>query len=163
MAQTTFTANPPKGLPGMPVDMGPKDDRSMLAEEELAPGVFVVWGTTERQALLPSAAFTDADVVGVTVRTHKARRDGAVADNENYEAEARVPVRRKGRIWVTVENAFTPGAAIYARHTASGGNTTIGAVRVTDNDTNTASAIAGARLLNSGDAGDLGLLELNLP
>ncbi len=164
--QTSYTQDPAVAFPGQPADIGFKDDISTIVEEAsgIAPGLVVVRGTDpDRQAALPSAAFTDAEVLGVSLRTHKARSDGAVADNENYEDESRMPVRRRGRVWVVVENAFTAGASIFGRHTAGAGGSVIGRVRVTDNDTNTCSAVAGARLVTSGGAGELGLLELNLP
>jgi len=162
--QSTYTQDPAVAFPGQPADTGFKDDISTVVEEAtgIAPGLGVVRGTADGQAALPAADFEDSAFLGVSVRTHKARADGAVADNENYEDKASMPVRRRGRIWVVVEDAFTAGAAVFVRHTAGGAGEVPGNFR-TDDDTAAASDITGARFVTSGDAGALGLIELNLP
>src|SRR5688500_5297032 len=109
MAQTSFTAKPPLGFPGMPHDTGFTDDISCIVEEAdgIAPGLVVVRGTDrERQAKLPTATFAATEVLGISVRTHHARLDLSATGTENYENESSIPVRRKGRIWVEIEDAF---------------------------------------------------------
>lgn len=165
MAQTTISAEPAIGFPGQPADSGFKHDISTLVDEAngIAPGLLVIRGTdVDVDAALPAAAFTDADVLGVSIRTHKARSDGALVDNEVYEDDTPMPVRRRGRVYVTVEDAFVAGQQAYARHTAGAGGSDPGAFR-TDDDTATASVVNGARFMSSGGAGEIGVLEVNLP
>lgn len=100
------------------------------------------------------------DVLGVSIRTHKARQDGAIENAENYEDEDQMPVRRKGRIFVTVENAFEAGDRPLVRCIASGAEQ-LGAIRVGDNDSGDCFPWSGARLLTSGSAGAIGVLEVN--
>lgn len=100
------------------------------------------------------------EVLGVAVRKHKARSDGSVSNNQVYLVDEVVPLRRKGRIWVTVENAFTAGDRVLVRAIAAGAEK-LGAVRVGDTDSGDCIELPGARLLNSGSAAGLGLLEVN--
>jgi hypothetical protein len=165
MAQTTFTQNPEIGLPGMPVDDGDKDDISTLVETVLdpgiAPGLAVIRGTLDDQAQEPQGVtFTADEFLGCTVRTHKARQDGSVADNEIYADEERMPVRRSGRIWVTCEDGCTAGEPAFARYVAGAGGSILGSWR-TDVDTASAVAVAGARFVSTATAGELAKLELN--
>ena len=101
------------------------------------------------------------DVLGVAVRQHKARLDNSASDAELHEDESVMPVRRKGRIWVTVENAFAAGDRPLVRVVATGSED-LGAIRVDDDDSNDCIPWSGARLMSSGSAGELGLLEVNV-
>lgn len=161
--QTSFSARPPVGFPGMPHDVGFTDDISCIVEQDggIAPGLVVIRGTDrERQAKLPAATFAATEVLGITVRTHHARLDLSSTGTENYEDEASIPVRRKGRIWVEIEDAFEAGDPVYVRFTAPG-TEQIGAIR-TDADTANAVLVAGMRIVSSGAAGALGIVEVNL-
>ena len=163
MAQTTMTENPDLGFPGQPADLGSSPDLSGIVEEAngISPGLGVVWGTAGRQVSLPSAAFTAADFAGFSVRKQKARQDLAVDNAEDYQDEESMPLLRKGRMIVTVEDVFVVGDPVFVRHTAPG-TETIGAVR-TDNDAGNASQVDGARFVSAGGAGELGVIEVNFP
>lgn len=163
MAQTTMNENPDAGFPGDPADNGFKDDHSGIVEEAdgISPGLGVVWGTAGKQVSLPSGTFTDAEFAGFSVRRHKARPDLAVADNEDYQDEESIPIRRNGRLKVEVEDAFSVGDPVFVRHTAPAAET-LGAVR-TDADVDEADQVAGARFVSEGGAGDIGVIEINLP
>ncbi len=102
-----------------------------------------------------------AEVLGFAVRTHKTRNDGSTSNNEVYLVDEVLPVRRKGRLWVTVENAFAAGDRVFVRAIAGVGEK-LGAVRVSNSDSGDCIELPGARLMNSGSASGLGLLELNL-
>lgn len=99
------------------------------------------------------------DVMGVSLRTHKTRADLSAADNELYEDEDVLPVRRQGRIFVTVENAFAAGDRPLVRLVAAGAEK-LGAIRVGDNDGGDCAPWPNARLLTSGSAGAIGVLEI---
>lgn len=101
-----------------------------------------------------------ADVLGVSVRTHKTRTTFAATDSEVYDDEATMPVRRKGRIFVEVENAFVAGSGVLVRCIAAGAER-LGAVRVDGTDGGDCVAWKHARLLTSGSAGEVGELEVN--
>lgn len=163
MAQTTMTENPAVGFPGDPADTGPKNDLSKIVEEAtgIPPGLGVVWGTEDNQVSLPSGTFGGADFVGFSVRRHKGRPDFALADNEDYQDEESIPVRRQGRLKVEVEDAFTAGGQVFVRHTAPG-TEQLGAVR-SDADTDEADSVTGVRFVTSGGAGEIGIIEINLP
>lgn len=163
MAQTTMTQDPAIGYPGQLADNGSQPDLSGIVEEAngISPGLGVVWGTAGRQVSLPSAAFTDADFAGFSVRKHKARQDLAVDDAEDYQDEESMPLLRDGRMIVEVEDAFVVGDPVFVRHTVGTGSV-IGAVR-TDADTASASQVTGARFVSAGGAGELGVIEVNFP
>src|SRR5688572_4135058 len=163
--QTTFAANPAVAYPGMPVDTGFTDDISAIVGTSagIEPGLFVVRGGAggERPPIgVVPAAIAATSVLGVVLRTQKTRLDLSASGNEVYENQSSIPVRRKGRVWVVVENTFTAGANVYVRTVAAGAEK-LGAVR-TDTDSGDAVLLAGARLMTSGGAGELGILELNL-
>jgi len=117
-------------------------------------------GGTATLGTSASVSLDGGDVLGVSVRTHKARQDFSSSDAENYEDEAAMPVRRKGRIYVEVENAFAAGDYPLVRVVAAGAEK-LGAIRVGDTDGGDCVVWTKARLLTSGSAGALGLLEIN--
>jgi hypothetical protein len=108
-----------------------------------------------------AASVGGGDVLGVSVRTHKARSDFSASDAQKYLDEEVMPVRRKGRVWVTVENAFEAGDMPLVRGIAAGAEK-LGAIRVGDTDSGDCFPWTRARLLTSGSAGALGLLEINV-
>ena len=73
-----------------------------------------------------------------------------------------MPVLRKGRIWVEVEDyaSVVDGAAVYVRHIAAG-TEELGAIR-TDADTSDADVLPGAKFLGVA-VGTLAMVELNIP
>lgn len=99
------------------------------------------------------------DVLGVSMRTQKARNDFAVTGVDKYEDETIMPVRRQGRVYVQCENAFTAGQRPLVRCIAAGAEK-LGALRVGDSDSGDCFPWPGARLVSSGGAGDLGILEV---
>lgn len=101
------------------------------------------------------------DVLGVSVRRHKARLDFSAVDAELHEDESVMGVRRKGRILVTVENAFEAGDHPLVRVVADGAEKR-GAIRVGDSDSGDCIPWTKARLMSTGGAGEVGVLEVNL-
>lgn len=160
--QTSYSDDPAIGYPGQPADSGYKDDVSRIVDETdgIAPGLVVVRGTDpDTQASLPGSGSTAADVVGVSIRTHHARGTFGSTDTDVYDDGTSLPVRRIGRVYVTVEDAFTPDDDVFFRIAAGAGGSTLGAVR-TDADTASAVAWTSAKFVNSGSAGGIGILQI---
>lgn len=117
-------------------------------------GSFKLGTTTER-------AIGKRDGIGISMHSHKALIAQSTDENEVYEDEDTMPAGRKVKVWVTVENAFTAGDAVFVRCTATG-DEVAGAIRVTDTDSGDCAQLMHANLVTSGDAGDLGQLEVDL-
>ena len=79
-----------------------------------------------------------------------------------YPAGMTVNVAKKGHFWVVPEATVVAGDPVFARITANGGLTQLGALRA-DADSANAIVMGGARFLSSGAAGAFVVLELNLP
>lgn len=100
-----------------------------------------------------------ADVIGVSLLTQKARSTFVAADNETYEDEERMPVRKEGRIAVACETAFEAGQRPLVRLAATGAER-LGAFRATDDDGGDCVRWNRARFITSGTAGAIGVLEV---
>lgn len=116
-------------------------------------------------AVLPSA--TGFVFEGISVNRAKGRiKDNSVSPpitgDAEYKEDESFPVLRKGRIWVIPEDAVTPASDVYLRHTANGVTFVPGRWR-TDADTAKGDQITGARWLTTASAGQLAVLEINLP
>lgn len=99
------------------------------------------------------------EVLGVAVRTHKGRPSGVAANNELYENEERILVRKAGRIAVACENAFRPGDRAFVRVIA-GGSERRGAIRVATTDSGDCVEWSRAHFVTGGSAGEIGILEV---
>jgi hypothetical protein len=76
-----------------------------------------------------------------------------------YPDKEPIAVLRRGFIWVAVEGAVTEETPVFARTAASGGNTTIGAIRG-DADSANATLIPNARFITSTTAAGLAIVEV---
>jgi len=104
---------------------------------------------------------TVGKLAGLTVHSHANEQAAANSDNVGYDLASAMSVLRKGRIYVRVEDAVTKTSGVYARHTASGSNTTLGKCR-SDDDSSSAGLVPGARYETSADAGGIATVNLNL-
>lgn len=158
MSQTSV-AEQGKGFPGQRVDAGFNDVLSVIAEGAVIDGRMVSRGTDpDSQGLIPAAAtdITNADnVLGVSLRDQS--RESSSSGDPQHEDKAVMPVLRKGRVWVYVEDAVTPDSDVFVRF--QGGDE--GMFR-SDADGGDAAQLAGARFMSSAGAGELAQLELNL-
>lgn len=77
-----------------------------------------------------------------------------------FEGQTMVPVMRKGRIYVKVEQAVAKGDPVYVRFSASGSQR-LGAFRM-DADSATAALLPRAAFLTPASANGLAILEINL-
>lgn len=119
-------------------------------------------GGTATLGTSASKSLAGADILGISLRTHRTRLDLSSSGSEVYEDESSIPVRRRGRVWVTVENAFEAGDRPLVRMVATG-DEKLGAIRVGDTDSGDAVYLPSAEMVTGGGAGDLGILEINLP
>lgn len=136
---------------------------TLYASRVLSASIPAQAGTNGTYTIGTAAAATlaGAEVLGVSVRTHHARLDLAASGLDTYEDETSMPVRRKGRIWMVIENAFKAGDRVFARAVAAGAEK-LGAARVANTDSGDSIAVPGAVLMTSGDAGELGIVELDM-
>jgi len=162
MSQTSYSIDMVAGNDGQVYDIGFNDFVSGLAEVALIPGIVVTKGTSVNEVDLPNAA---ADVSNPLLVKGFVVRDLAVEVPANgaitYAATEAVSVMRQGRIWATCEDAFTPASSAFVRITAASSFTQLGRIR-TSADGGTATALSGIRFLNSGSAGALALLQVDL-
>ena len=139
---------------------GPEDVRSVVNPSgKLFFGRMAVVGASEGVAAHPSAA--SQRPLGVVMHSHAivSKEDGLDA---GYGAKETANVLRKGYVWVVIEETVAIGDAVYFRHTASGGNTKLGAFR-NDADTATADQLTNARWVRGGTAAEgIALLELDV-
>lgn len=157
--QTQINEYMAKGLAGQIADIGPTDIVTRINESESAVpfGVFVTKGSAEGTAVLPEAAtdITGLTGLGVVLRSHTQPR------GEGYAAGDPLPVIKKGRVWVPVEDVVEAETEAFVRFVADAGEQQ-GAFR-SDSDGTDAVALPGAKFVTDALAGELALLDLNLP
>lgn len=153
MSQTSYPTEMAVALEGQLADLQPRSIAGYAAEVEVPFGRLVIQGTKDSQCKLP--ATTGFKPLGVTVHSH-AREIDAVTKNDM------VNVLRQGAVWVRPETVVAAGGAVYVRHTAGDAGQTPGRFRA-DADTDKADLLAGARWRTSAGAGQLAILEINLP
>lgn len=111
--------------------------------------------TSDTQVKLPAAGGdVTATAIGISVR--QTFREYIAA---GYDDKHVIPVLTFGQIWVAVEGAVTAEGIAYARHTANGGNTTLGLFRA-DTDSGNAAAVPNAKFKTSTTAAGLAIVEL---
>lgn len=162
MSQTSYQVNQDVAFAGLVAEsQSPVDILSRQNPAVAVPyGVGVVQGTLDADVIVPTATamITDGRFIGVAVseQTVVSSASGTAA---NYPLNSSVPVLRKGRVWVTVEEAVTPVSPVFCRF-ATGSGTVLGAFRASA-DTATAVAVPRARYMTSAGIGGLAVLELN--
>jgi len=119
-------------------------------------------GTANFKTCKSPAASTDTHIGATEYLPARAPTGDGV--NE-YAAGDLVSVVRKGQIYLISEAAMSVGDPVFARYTANGGNTLLGAIRV-DADTARALQVPGARVVKPSVTVNgviLTLVDLNLP
>ncbi len=104
---------------------------------------------------------TNDTLHALSMHTHQLAQDrdtGAVT----YPQYSMVNAVRKGRIWVTVEEAVTSDDSVYLRFKANGTGKDPGQFRKSS-DSSKAILVSGARFVTSAGAGELAVVEINLP
>lgn len=166
MPQTTVNQNPAVGKEGLLYDAQHAPDALITGYVDesagIKPGRLVIRSASgDWTGELPDGTGSlGTNVLGISAFTHKGLVNPSSEDNEVYEDNEPLPLLRKGRIWVISEDAFTPSDPVFVRVVAGVGEE-LGTFR-TDADTADAIAFTAARWMTSGDAGGLGVLEVNL-
>lgn len=115
--------------------------------------------TSDKNVKLPSASGDVSNPAGFVVRTGaiESTRDGLAPA---YQAGDPINIMRAGRIWTACEEAVTADTAVYARITANGALSQLGALR-NDTDGGKATLVPGARWIDSAAAGAPARIEFN--
>lgn len=121
-------------------------------------------GGTATLGVSASRTLGGGDVLGVSVLDASKTLETSLSssNNEVFENDTVMPVLRKGRICVVVETAFKAGDCPLVRFVATGAEQ-LGAFRTGTTDSGDAIEWRAARLLNSGSAAGIGVLDVNLP
>jgi hypothetical protein len=150
MAQTVYMRGYEAAFPGQLGETSDSYVRSLTNTDttNLAAGIFVAQPAVEGTA--KNLAAVGDVVAGVTLNVF-AREPGvmsALSGSECWVVGASMAVLDEGAVWVLSEEALAVNDPVYARHTANGGNTVIGAIR-NDIDTDKCRRIKGARVLQA--------------
>lgn len=108
-------------------------------------------------AVMPPAVTGDITNKTVGIVMASQSLESSLSGDPQYGRYSAVPVLRRGRVWVSVENAVAEGGLVYARHTAD-----FGRFRA-DTDTGAATLVPGAVYRTSTTGAGLAVVEINLP
>ena len=139
----------------------------ILNETNVPFGVLVVedlTGLSDDRAHLPQATgdiTTVGSVAGIALHTQFVEQSVGGTNNLGYDPQSSMNVLRKGRAYVQVEDAVVKGGLPFVRFVA-GASEQLGAFR-SDADTSDAVALPDARFVTSAGAGELAIVEINLP
>lgn len=130
-------------------------------------GKFVVQdveSSADQKAHLPytAAQITGNRALGFAKHDQAVEQANPSSDNVGYETQASLPVLKQGQIYIEMEDAFTPASDVFIRYVVGAAGTVLGAAR-TDADTSKAAQLPASRIRNSGSAGDLAIIDINLP
>lgn len=136
-------------------------------QEAIGFGKFVVKDVeagADQKAHLPYAAahITGNRALGFAKHDHANEQANPASDNVGYATQSSLPVLKQGQIYIEMEDAFTPASDVYIRYVVGAAGTVLGATR-TDADTSKAALLPASRIRNSGSAGDLAIIDINLP
>lgn len=133
-------------------------------QQEVTFGKFVVQdpdGAEKCHLPYLAAHITGLRSLGFAAHNQAHEQARNVANNPGYEFQSEITILNKGRIYVAMEDAFTPEDAIYIRF-KTGTGSELGAAR-TDADSTTAALLGSAVIRNSGSAGELAIIDINKP
>lgn len=163
MAQLTYNANLRPPFPGFAQGEG-YNLHGFNTQAAMASGVAIVDDSVangERAIIAPTALLLT--VLGITLFQHT---DSSDLDNDDiYAADSVVPYRRRGLVWVQVEETVAVGDQVFFRHANAGAGEALGAFR-NDNDGGDATALTIAaaglagRWVTGGTAATAALLEV---
>ena len=164
MSQLAYSVNMAVAQAGAKYDISPMQDVMSKHNpvDEILLGVAVVKSSEDDDAIKLPAASTDITVAGrcLGVAIRKMDMASALSSPSVYPVKSSVPVMKKGRVWVKVEEAVAPNDPVYVRF-AAGTGTQKGAFRASA-DTATAALLAGAKYLTTAAADGLAVIELDL-
>lgn len=164
MSQTSYSVNMSEGKNGALYDCGDNDVMSYVVPTTGAAvgyGKLVVRNGTEGQCKLPAAS-TDVtvkeNVLGFALAQQNIESDSS--GDPEHPVGSVIPVLRKGRAYVKVEETVTEASEVYVRY-AAGGNG-VGAFGDTAG-TSERALLDGARYVKGASANGLAVVEFNLP
>lgn len=113
------------------------------ADAAMPAGVLVCQGAKDRSVKLPAASgdLAQNKIRGIAI--YLALREPYLTDTNEYHQYDTVNYVTRGDVYGIVEGAVSAGGQVFARITASGGNTQLGAFRA-DADTGNAVAVPNA-------------------
>lgn len=163
--QTTYPAAFALGFEGQLADGGSDrhSETRVNTTVEMSFGRAVVrHASNDNEVEVPSTG--NVNFEGITHHTHAVELGSIVGTaTEGIPEDKPANILRKGRIVVLVEEAVTPADSVFFRHNAPGAlPEALGRFR-TDADAGDATAVASARFVTSAAAGELAVLEINLP
>lgn len=138
-------------------DAGPNDIISGVSDEIIQFGIGI---QVETSGLVTLPSASGDQFFGIVMQKHKAIPNvGGVAQFEIGQA---IPILKKGRIWVTAEEAINPTDPVFLRHTDNAGDVA-GDFR-TDLDTaNAFDVSAYCKWVSVTTAAGLAIVEVNFP
>ena len=123
-------------------------------------GYAVKFGVLDNEALLPTAE--TSKIVGIVVHSHAyGVSPYGDLDTTGVKIDGNLNVLRKGRIWVTAEDACVPGDRLWVRCTAGGAGEVVGGLTNADEGTETIDCTAQGVWLTTAAAGALAILEVD--
>jgi hypothetical protein len=142
--------------------------KAMRNDEASAPigfGQAVMFGSTtdELSAKLPAAE--TSVIAGIVLHTHAVAQSDLIAATSTAIAGPKpatmLNVLRKGRVWVTVEDAVVIGDRLWVRGVAAGDPEFLGNVLPADDSTDTVDCTNQGVFLSDAAAGGLAILEVD--
>ena len=162
--QTAVNTRMPIGIPGQLADLHTEefgDVVSAVSEEaaaEIPFGVMVKQGTDDDDVKLLAAV---ADPIkGIVVHASNFSKPVQLGDT-GLKPGVHFGILRKGRIFVTTEDAVTPLSEVHVRAVAAGAEVK-GAFRGTGDGTDTIDITGFAKWVTSAGAGEVAILEIDM-
>jgi len=158
MPQTSVSADPVTGLAGELAYNSPLNfvqTKFCRMTGGIPFGVFVSRQANGKVKLPAASGDVTATGIGIALRD-QTKEPGVTNGYDDLEI---IPVLRRGYIQVSVEAAVTEEGAVYARITANGGNTQLGALRG-DTDSGNAAAVPNARFVTSTSGAGIAIVEI---
>jgi hypothetical protein len=131
--QTTYSNAPAVAINGLVTECQPYDKISRQAKGAVKVGTLVLLGDDAPSGVnpgqckaIPDATASVVNAAGIVVydAAREPYTNGVAPAQNQYSDKDMVPLMRKGRIWVYVENAVTQGNPVYVRITAAGTDVT---------------------------------------
>lgn len=163
MPQTSVSTAPSVAFAGMLADAANTEDVDSYVSEEASAempfGAMVCQGASDDTCKI-FGANTDK-MVGIVQHSHAyqiANELGAVG----LKPKVTIGVKKRGKIWVTVDEAVTPASAVRVRNDANGGANTNGTFRTTASAGHTMNISSFARFLSTTTGAGVALLEYDV-
>lgn len=128
--QDTYTTDPAIGFPGMTADTSPHTNISLTAEDAVAFGSAVAYGSDPHTCRSVTTGDEAGDVVGIAVRVQSIRPNADGTAN-GYIARDTATIMTLGSILVTAGETVTQGQAVAVTLATGAFGTGTGAGKIT--------------------------------